>query len=269
MVLVHEAPHAPWALRGELIVALARGVRRPLTTAIGERPPGDDPDDRLAEGAWPGLPAGLQPLPGPVVVIAARYTESPIGPFVELAVAVPARLGLRPGLCDVVLAVSEPAAKVGMRCNWGYPAEVGSVAWQVDADEVVVRWEERGLELRCSAVGRALPFLVPWRAVQRRGDGPVVVPRTATGIARMGWAAVTLSDVALGLGASAHPLHLLSGHHRAVHISGARFVVRPARHPLGLLSSFRAPLRAMEPGLSYRRARPAAARSSTAVEALQ
>ena len=64
-----EAPHAPWALRGEVLVAVVRG--------------------------------------GPRFVYGVRYTESPVGPFFELGVADFARLGLRPGLRTTVLVVSD------------------------------------------------------------------------------------------------------------------------------------------------------------------
>lgn len=183
-------------------------------------------------------------MPGPVVVAAVRYTASPIGPFVELVVGVPARVGLRPGLCDVFMVVSEPAAKVGLRCNWGYPADVGTLSWSADGDERVVRWEERGVELRCVPVGPPLPFILPVRAVQRRGDGPVIVPRRAAGLARVGRVSLVVPhDDALAW---------LAGPHPGLAVANTRIVLRPARHPLGVLSSFRAPLRAAEPGLSYR-----------------
>lgn len=235
---MHEAPHAPWALRGEVLVAW-----------VG----------RL--GSQAVLPEGVQPLPGPAFVFGVRYTASPIGPFVEFGVAEPARLGLRPGLCVTALVVSEPAAKVGLRCNWGYPAEVGQLTWSADADERVLRWENRGIEVRARALGPRLPAFVGVRSVQRRGDGPVVVPRRLAALFRFARGAV---EVPAG-----DPLAWLAGPHPGAVLSAARLLMRPARHPSGLLSSFRAPLRAAEPGLSYRGAGHAAARSSAAAEALQ
>src|SRR5438874_3776325 len=73
-----EVPHAPWALVGECLVAAARvrGGARKF-----------------------GYPRGIRPLPGPAFLFAIRYTASPVGPFLELAVARPASLGLRPGFC--------------------------------------------------------------------------------------------------------------------------------------------------------------------------
>jgi hypothetical protein len=216
---------------------------------------------RRADAVLPPLPEGLQSMPGPALVIGVRYTASPVGPFLELAVAVPARLGLRPGLFVVAQAVSEPAVKVGLRCNWGFPAEVGRLSWGVDGSERVVRWEDRGIELRAAPYGPRLPVVAGVRSVQRRGDGPVVVPRRLLTIARV---ARTSLDVP-----AEDTLGWLAGRHGGVVLASARVVMRPARHPLGILSSFRAPLRAAEPGLSYRGRTAVPARSNAAAEALQ
>lgn len=234
-----EAPHAPWALRGEVVLAWAW---RPPTPSAP-------------------LPEGVLPLPGPVAVVGVRYTVSPVGPYLELAVAQPARLGLRPGLCVTTSVVSEPAARVGYRLNWGVPAEVGRLSWSADADDRVLRWEDRGVEMRVHGVGPRFPAVVPTRSVQRRGDGPVVVPRRLAALLRFARTAVVVPVD--------DPLAWLAGPHPGALLSAARMLVRPARHPSGLLSSFRAPLRAAEPGLSYRGPATGGAGSSAAAEALQ
>jgi hypothetical protein len=207
------------------------------------------------------LPDGLQSLPGPALIFGVRYTASPVGPFLELAVGAPARLGLRPGLCLVAHVVSDPAAKVGLRCNWGFPADVGRLTWGVDGDERVLRWEDRGVVLRAVPFGPRLPALVGVRSVQRRGDGPVVVPRRLVALGRFSRVGIDVP--------TDDELAWLAGPHGGAVFSAARVVMRPARHPLGLLSSFRAPSRAAEPGLSYRGSAPTTARSSAAAEALQ
>src|SRR3954454_9110831 len=120
-----DVPHAPWALVGECIVAVvwARGgaARRA------------------------GYPVGIASLPGPTLVIGVRYTASPVGPFLELAVAQPARLGLRPGLCFTMSVVSSAPARLGGRLGWGMPRELGSLTWSTEGDVTRLRWEERGI----------------------------------------------------------------------------------------------------------------------------
>src|SRR4051812_2677622 len=67
-------PDAPWALVGECMVAVVSGRARGHNRGRAE------------------LPLGVSRLPGPALVVAMRYTDSPVGPFLELAVAEPARL---------------------------------------------------------------------------------------------------------------------------------------------------------------------------------
>jgi hypothetical protein len=118
---------------------------------------------------------------------------------------------------------------------------VGSLRWRSVGDEREVLWEERGIVVRGRPLGPAMPFLVPLRALQRRGDGPVVVPGRLRGRAHV--ARVEL-EVPAG-----DVLAPLAGPHRGVLLSGMRFVIAPARLPAGLTSTLRAPLRAPEPAL--------------------
>ena len=210
------APHAPWSVRGEVLVALAR----------------------WRDGRAGRLPAGLRPLPGPAAVVAVRYTDSPVGPYVELSVAEPARLGLRPGLCVTNMVVSEPVAKVGNRLNWGLPAEVGRLDWSSDGDGCELVWYERGLVVSGRPVGPLLPAAMPVRSVQRRGDGPVLVPRRLAALLQIARAEVRVPDD--------DPLAGLAGRHPGALLRSVRMVVHPARQPSGALSSFRAPLQAPE-----------------------
>lgn len=218
-----RAPHAPWVLAGEWAIA--------LTTS--------------SASTADALPQGLRPLPGPILVTAARYDDSPVGPFIEFGVAVPARVGLRPGYAVVAAAVSVPLARLGYRVNWGLPAELGTLIWEVDGDSRRVVWEERGLELAVEARGPSLPLLLPVRTVQRRADGPVVIPRRVRGRGRWARATVEVRDDE-GRG-DVEGFDDVTGKHAGALLSGARFVVRPARRPAGVLSSLRAPLTVPEP----------------------
>src|SRR5439155_1679442 len=157
-----STPHAPWALVGECVVGVVR--RRKLAST---------------------LPAGIHRLPGPCVVTAVRYSDSPVGPYLELAVGEPARLGARPGLCVTTMVVTTAEARVGGRLNWGFPKEVGALRWRSHGDEREVVWEDRDIVVRGRPWGPAPPLLVPMRALQRRGDGPVVVPGRLRGRAQL------------------------------------------------------------------------------------
>ena len=183
-------------------------------------------------------------MPGPVLVAGALYDDSPVGPFVELAVAVPARVGLRPGYAVVAAAVNVPSARLGYRVNWGLPAELGTLQWEAEADTRRVTWEERGLSVSLECKRVSFPALVPVRAVQRRADGPVVIPRRVRARGRFGRTVVDLPPE--------DRLADLAGPHPGVLLSGARFVVRPARRPAGILSSLRAPLTVPEPATASR-----------------
>lgn len=215
-----SAPVAPWALTGESLVAVARG------------------------GAAAGtVPVGMGRLPGPSVIIANRYTDSPVGPYLELAVGCVARLGPRPGWCFTVMVVDSAEARMGGRLNWGFPKELGKLLWRQDGDERELRWVDRDICVRGTPSRLVLPMLVPLRALQRRADGPVVVPARARGKARP--AKITV------YAPKDDPFAGLAGAYRGIHIAGLRFTVRPARHPVGLASTLLAPLRAPEPALSW------------------
>ncbi len=228
-----RAPHAPWVLTGEW-----------MATAVAR-----------SRNARALLPAELGQMPGPVVLVGASYDDSPVGPFVELAVAVPARVGLlRPGYAVVAAAVSVAPARLGYRVNWGLPAEFGKLSWEADADTRRIEWEERGLSITLRCRGLSFPAFVPVRAVQRRADGPVVVPRRVRARGRLGRATVDVP--------TEDYLAELAGSHRGALLSSARFVVRPARRPAGIMSSLRAPLTVPEPATASD-VRPSAPHSRT------
>ena len=215
-----EAPHAPWVLGGECLMGMASP-----SAPVG------------------GLPEGLRGLPGPCCVTAGRYDDSPVGPYRELAVGQPARLGARLGLCITTMVVTSVDSRLGGRVNWGFPKELGTLVWLDEGDDRVLRWEERDIVVRATPVGPVLPVLLPLRALQRRADGLVSVRGHARGRGRPARLEVTVPDD--------DPLAGLAGRHPAVMVSGMRLVVNPARRPVGLTATLRAPLRAPEPALSW------------------
>ena len=216
-----SSPHAPWALAGEAVVgAVPRRGR-----AIGR------------------LGSGLSPLPGPALVVAVRYDASPIGPFCELDVVEPARLGARPGWSVTVSIVNDGRARMGGRGNWGLPRELGSLVWTADAAVVSVTWAERGLRLTAHRRAGACPFLVPMRLLQRRSDGPVAVPLRLRALARRASVEVEVAEGEDSLAA-------IAGRHRGLVLSSERLRIHRARHPAGFLHTLRAPLRPPEPGVA-------------------
>ncbi len=188
------------------------------------------------------LPEGLRPLAGPAFVVAARYQDTPVGPYSELLVAEPARLGLRPGLCVTTAVVDSPQARVGGRLNWGFARELGTLVWDRDGDERELRWVERGMAVRGRPAGPPMPVLVPFRNLQRRADGPVVIPARVRGRGHLARVEVDTDDN--------DPLVWLSGNHRGIVVDGLHFILDPARLPSGLTSTLRAPLTAPEPAMT-------------------
>lgn len=189
------------------------------------------------------LPEELGRLPGPCTLSAARYDDSPVGPYRELAVAQPAHLGARPGMCITTMAVTSVDSRLGGRVNWGFPKELGTLVWLDEGEGRVLRWEERDIVVRATPVGPPLPVLLPLRALQRRADGPVSVFCRARGRGRVARVEVEVPDD--------DPLAGLAGRHRGLLVAGLRLVVHPARRPVGLTATLRAPLRAPEPALTW------------------
>jgi hypothetical protein len=213
------APAAPWVVDGEAMVALV-----PCSVSVGD------------------LPTGISAMPGLALVVAARYLDSPVGPYLELAVGQPARLGPRPGWCFTTMVVNNPEARLGGRVNWGFPKDVGELVWDADGPHHELRWLDRDVTVRGTASRFSMPVYLPIRSLQRRADGPVVVPVRLRGWGRAGSVWVDTAD--------GDDLAPLRGRHRGAHVGGLRLVTRPARAPIGLTSTLLAPLRAPEPALS-------------------
>ncbi|HET7489352.1 MAG TPA: acetoacetate decarboxylase family protein [Acidimicrobiales bacterium] len=210
---------APWVLHGEGLLAWL------------PRPPG---------GVT--LPPGLSPAPGLAAVVGMRYDDSPVGPYSELSVLVPARLGLRPGWCTVTMVVTSADARRACRGAWGLPAELGGLYW-TDAEagaERSVSWSDRGVTLSGRAHGPAVlaPLVpMPVRSVGWRAGDPVVLARRLRARARFAHCEVEVKD--------GDDLAWAAGRHRGLDLAGARIVAAPARRPAGLLSSVPWPERAV------------------------
>jgi hypothetical protein len=177
-----------------------------------------------------------------VLVVANRYSHSPVGPYIELGIGCPARLGPRPGWSFTTMVVDSSEARAGGRLNWGFPKELGRLVWRHDGDERELRWVDRDICVRGTPTSVVLPLLVPMRSLQRRADGPVVIPGRLRGRARLASVSVYVPRE--------DPLAGIGGEHRGVYLAGMHLTVKPARRPTGFGSTLLAPLRAPEPALT-------------------
>lgn len=209
MIPVTAPPHAPWALRGEALVALS--FTRPALD----------------------LPEGVDSAPGPVSIAAVRYTDSPVGPFLQLMVLVPARLGGRMGWSAVVAVVDKADAVVGLNMSWGIPATQGELRWFARDGVRQLLWEDRDLSVKARGRGFGVPMVMPHRLLQARADGPVVVPDRYWGLFRPALVTVEVSP--------RDALDCLGGRHLGATVDGVHRTIAPARTPVGLLAPLRAP----------------------------
>lgn len=191
-----DTPAARWALSGECLVAV---VRPGLATL---------------------LPPGLHAVPGPRLVLGARYDQSPVGPYLELAVCEPARIGARIGMCVTTMVVNTVEARRGGRVNWGLPKELGTLDWSEDGDVRILKWADRDMTLRATPVGPPLPTLVPLRLLQRMADEPMAAAARLKGRGRLARVEVEL--------AADDPLAWIGGSHAGSVVSSARLVMGEA-----------------------------------------
>ncbi|GAC1596557.1 MAG: hypothetical protein NVS3B21_20480 [Acidimicrobiales bacterium] len=123
------------------------------------------------------MPVGNASLPGPGLLLAARYQSSAAGPFNELTIFEPARRGLAFGLVATLTVVNAARAAQGEPSWEGAQRQVGSIGWADDEDTVCVTWAERALELRAVKSRATLPFLLPIRTMAHgRGRRAAVLP---------------------------------------------------------------------------------------------
>lgn len=210
---------ANWGLLGEAIVVFAKRPR----------------------SGMPPLPHPLKRLPGPVILLAERFADSPAGPYISFGIGEPARLGLRPGFHFSTSVLNSANARLAGRQFWGFPHELGALYWRSGRDSTGFDWDDREIGLRAEANGRVLPMLLPLRAVQRRSDGPVVIPANLRAMVRRCRVEVTIPE--------RDPLAELAGSHKGFLLSGMLLQRKRARKARGWLSTLRAPLRAPEPGV--------------------
>ena len=215
-----DAPPGPWSLAGEFVVALVRA-----------RPSG------------PTMPPGVHRVPGPNLVVGARYDDSPVGPYLELALSEPARVGARLGMCVTTMVVTTSESRRGGRANWGFPKELGTLDWSCEGDTRVLRWHEREIVVRATPIGPPLPTLVPSLMLQRRADGPVAASARLSGRARTAKVEVSVAD--------GDPWTPVAGRHLGAVVTGGRLVMGEARPAASPAAPRRHRSRVPEPALSW------------------
>jgi hypothetical protein len=219
-----DAPPGPWSLAGEFVVALVRG--------------------RVSgSGAGSQLPPDLHRMPGPNLLVAARYSESPVGPYLELALSEPARLGARVGMCVTTMVVTTSESRLGGRANWGFPKELGTLDWSCEGAARVLRWHERDIVVRGTPVGPPLPTLVPTWMLQRRADGPVSAAARLSGRARTARVEVSVPE--------GDPWAPIGGSHLGAVLAGGKLVMGEASPATPRTSRRRQGAGVPEPALSW------------------
>src|SRR2546423_804645 len=117
------------------------------------------------------LPEGAHGLPGLGLVFAISYSNSPVGPYLETVVCIPARYLGRAGYCVTTIVVdSEPALWAGLDF-WGYPKVLGTMEWQADGRDRELRWKERDLVVRARSSRLSVPGAAIIPTIQALPDG--------------------------------------------------------------------------------------------------
>lgn len=135
-------PDAPWVLQGEAVAFLAS-------------------------------PTSIRLL--------VRYSYSPVGPYVEHALAT---LSWR-GPHVFQMSVNLDASKRGGREIWGFPKTLESLDWKSMGNRIVFRREAQTFRVR--AFGPSFPLALPFWSAQQKGKEWVRVPGKIKGRARLGF----------------------------------------------------------------------------------
>jgi len=159
------------------------------------------------------------------MVAAVRYTRTPVGPYLELAVGEPAWLQRRPGLAITTMVVDSPASRLGGVANWGFPKEMGVLRWTDDGTFRSLTWADRDITVRAAAnPRRGMPAWVPVQAIQPMQGGDVFVPGRL-----WGWLMPARVEIDVP---AADPLASMAGRHVGGVLTSFGFLVGPARLPV-------------------------------------
>lgn len=110
-----------------------------------------------------------------------HYEDSPVGPYDELAIAVPTWRGPR----VVTMLVTSDASRRGGRAIWGYPKELSRLDWTRHDRHVIFSHGRRTWRVR--VCGPALPLRLRAWTIQTRDGQRVRVPWAVSGRLRLAW----------------------------------------------------------------------------------
>ncbi|RYX83462.1 hypothetical protein EON83_14845 [bacterium] len=135
-------PDAPWHLRGEAVAMLAA----PFTLRL-----------------------------------LVRYTQSPVGPYDEHALATLTKRG--PHVFQ--MSVNLETSRIGGRTIWGFPKTLESLAWVSNGSRITFRRQSQRFHIR--PFGPTFPLSLPFWTAQQKGDEWVRVPGHIKARARLAW----------------------------------------------------------------------------------
>ena len=113
--------------------------------------------------------------------------------------------------------------------------------WGSYGRERELTWDERGIVVRGVPATIPFPFMWQFRSLQRREDGSALSPIRLRAIARRAQVDIDIDE--------SDTFAWLRGQHRGLFFGTSRAQIAPARTPLGIFSTLRAPLRVSGPQL--------------------
>lgn len=137
------------------------------------------------EEAIPGAPWVLQGeavafLASPVSLrLLVRYSYSPVGPYLEHALATLSPRG--PHVFQ--MSVDLDASRRGGRAIWGFPKTLESLGWKSIGNRILFRRESQTFRVR--ALGPSFPLALPFWSAQQKENEWVRVPGKIKGRARL------------------------------------------------------------------------------------
>ena len=179
------------------------------------------------------LPDGIDTAPGPTAVAAVRYTDSPVGPFLQLMVLVPARLGAHFGWSAVRGRGRQARRRRRPQPSSGIPASQGELRWFARDGVRQLLWEDRDLSVKARGAASACPWSMPHRQCRPAPTDRWSCPDRRWGLFRPG--------PRHHRGQPARRLDRLIGRHLGATVDGVHRTGRPARTPVGLLAPLRGP----------------------------